>query len=420
MPTLPTLNVGFAFPVGAASSDYLVLDDADRGLLDTARLAPENLWTDVTADVVSVSTSQGTQRFDGPTLRSEAGRFTVRLKDTDRSYDPTNLDGPYVAAGVTQVTPMRAGRVRATWAGTTYNVIRGFADTWDIEYSGEPNVAFVTVPCTDGFKVLARFAGIAGSPVGAGEDTGARINRILDNAGWPASDRTIATGDSTVQATTLEGNALDLIFLTADTELGEAYIDGAGKLVSRNRHASMTETRSNTSQATFGDAGSELPYHAITPVYDHLKVVNIVRATRVGGTQQVAEVATSDLPASYDRSDLLLETDEETDEWANFLLYQNKDAEYRFAEMEIRPQTAPATLFPQVLGRKLGDRITVLRRPPGGGDPIERDVFIRGISHDITPGSWVTKWALQSATKFSFLTLDNPQLGTLDNNALAY
>ena len=33
---------------------------------------------------------------------------------------------------------------------------------------------------------------------------------------------------------------------------------------------------------------------------------------------------------------------------------------------------------------------------------------------------WVTVWTLQSASRYSFMALDNSTLGKLDSNALAY
>jgi hypothetical protein len=81
----------------------------------------------------------------------------------------------------------------------------------------------------------------------------------------------------------------------------------------------------------------------------------------------------------------------------------------------------PTNLFPQVLAREIGDRIKVVRYPPGGGSPISREVFIRGISHETTGATWITTWSLQSATKYgSFFALDHPVLGLLDQNALGF
>ena len=57
------------------------------------------------------------------------------------------------------------------------------------------------------------------------------------------------------QATSLGSDALSLLQLTADTEIGELYMDGTGSVVFRHRHAVLTDTRSITPQAVFGDAG---------------------------------------------------------------------------------------------------------------------------------------------------------------------
>jgi len=80
-------------------------------------------------------------------------------------------------------------------------------------------------------------------------------------------------------------------------------------------------------------------------------------------------------------------------------------------------------LWPHALGRQIGDRIEVWRRPPGLVTPVARDGFIRDIEHtfDVSANNWTTSWELQDAAKYGgFLTLDNPILGRLNFNALAY
>lgn len=424
MVSMPTLIVEIGFTLGASTGTYLHLDDATRGKLDTGTLAPDVAWQDVTAYVKSISLRRGSTRVEGPVLRYEAGTCSIVLDNRDRRFDPANLAGPYVAAGVTQVAPMRAVRVRATWAGVTYNLWRGFADAWQVAYAG-PRASDVTLSATDAFKILAAYDRPAVGAVGAGEDSGARVSRILDSASWPAADRVIATGDSTLQATTLEGNVLGELQLVADSEIGELYVDGAGRVVFRNRLALLEEARSNTSQATFGDdsAGAELRYADVTVDYDEAQLVNLARIARAGGTEQTAADAASQtayLIHSTDRSDLLLQTDADAASYAAFLIFQGKDPELRFGTLTVNPLRSTADLFPQVLAREIGDRVTVRRRPPGGGSAIDRDVFVRGITHEVTRAAWRTTWALQSATKFSFLTLDHASLGVLDSNALAY
>ncbi|HEU5110198.1 MAG TPA: hypothetical protein VFT95_16785, partial [Micromonosporaceae bacterium] len=78
-------------------------------------------------------------------------------------------------------------------------------------------------------------------------------------------------------------------------------------------------------------------------------------------------------------------------------------------------------LFPQVLGRQFGDRITTIRNPPGGGDPIEQDAFIRGVRHEIRALWWETTFTLQAADRFRFWTIGHPDLGQVGTtNALAF
>jgi hypothetical protein len=425
-PDLPAITFEVAFTGGATTGTYLHLDDVTRGILDTATLGPDDLWTDVSDDVQTISVSRPGTRGEGPLVKYEAGTATVQLRDRDRRYDPTNLDGPYVAGGATQVTPMRAARLLASWAGAAYNVWRGNANGWQVTWQ-DPNSSRVVFSGTDAFKILSRNVRPAVAPVGAGEFSGARIERILDAITWDDADRMIAAGDTTLQATDLEGDVLSELQLVAESELGEVYVDGAGRIVFLNRNALLTDARSNTSQATFGDAndGVELRMVDVDVSYDDTQLINRARITREGGSEQTANDAVSEtayLTAVHERSGLLMETDVAALNYAQWVVYQSKDPELRFDTLTIKPRRDPAALWPQTLGRELGDRITVVRRPPNGGDPIERDVFIRGIAHEFTndPLDWTTTFTLQSAVKGSFLVLDNAVLGQLDGNALAF
>lgn len=423
-----TLSVEIAFSLGASTSTLLHLDDPTRGLLNTGTLGDAAVdtpvWTDVTAYVLSGKTSRGASRLDGPILRYEAGTASIVLDNRDRRFDPSNLSGPYVSAGVTEVTAMRAIRVRATYGGTTYDLFRGYIDAWDIAWE-DPNWSTATVTATDAFKVLASIDRVAVATVGAGEDTGARVGRVLDSASWPAADRSVDTGDSTLQATDLSGSVLDELLLDADSELGELYVDGGGRIVFRNRTALLDTTRSNTSQATFGDGGgSELPYVDLDLANDDSTFYNTVRITRVGGSAQTATDSASQAlyyARTFTNDTIILQTDADALHYAQWLLAISKDPELRFASVTLIPQADPANLWPQALGRELGDRITVKRRPPGGGSVTTKDEFVRGIDHEFDPGGWRTTWTLQSADKYgSFLTLDNSVLGVLDTNKLAY
>lgn len=421
---MAALTVEVAFFSSAGGLGYLVLDDATDGKLNTGTLGPVD-YLDVIpdGDVKAAWIARGSQRFDGVYARAEAGRAGVTLDNATRNYDPTNLAGPYVAAGKTEIEPMRMFRLRASWAGITYPLWRGFADEWAIDYN-LPAVSLTKLTGTDGTKVVANYDSVGGASVGGGEDTGARINRVLDNAGWSSALRSVATGKTTVQSTDLSSNAWTEVLLAADTEIGEVYFDASNRLVFRNRHQLLTDTRSNTPQAVFGDQAGELGFDRIDIANDDSQVRNIIRIARVGGTTQVASDAASQLTyqrKTWGRSDLIMQTDAAAADYAAYVLSFSKTAELRFTSIRLNPVDDPDGLWPQMLGRELGDRITIKFTPPGGGARIVRDAFIRGIRHDVTGSSWFTTWTLQDATnKFQFLVLDNATLGRLDYNALAY
>ena len=106
---------------------------------------------------------------------------------------------------------------------------------------------------------------------------------------------------------------------------------------------------------------------------------------------------------------------------ALFLASQYANPELRPEEIRFAPQGDPAVLYPDLLSRKIRDRIAVKFAVPGGGDAVERDCFVESVSHTITPGNWATTFGLSSASFYTgFFILDNNTLGVLDTNKLAY
>lgn len=394
----------------------------DNIAVSNQRIGPvQGTWTNVTlAAKRGIETKRLPNRVESPVIRYDAGTATCYVNNTDRRFDPTNLDGPYGTGIRSKVTAMRPIRYRATWNAVTYDLWRGFCDLWDVDHVADV-YSEATLTASDGFKVLANNKRAAVAAVGAGEDSGARVTRILNSATWPAADRVIATGNSTLQATTLEGEALAELQAVAISEIGELYIDASGRIVFRNRQAVISETRSNTVQATFGVGRTPARTKLMT---DDATMWNEIRAQREGGVEQVASDAESQQEfqvKTYPASGLLLQTDTEVAAYAGWILYVSREPEVRFDFLEIHAHADPDTLFPIVLSREIGDRIRIVRQPAGGGDPITRDCFIRGVSHLTTGATWITTWTLQSATKYgSFFTLNHAVLGLLDSNALGY
>ncbi len=176
----------------------------------------------------------------------------------------------------------------------------------------------------------------------------------------------------------------------------------------------------------FVDLDTEIPYSSAPVQNDDATMANRVVITANAGTDQVAEDTVSQqryLTKTFTKSGLLLQTDADALQYAQFVLYQAKDPELRFVEAVFKvpvPDLA-AVAWPTLLNRELGDRVTVIRRPPGGGDPNYRDVFIRGIQMSQTENLDVEiRFAFQSATKFQFFTIGDPSLGRVGYNAIAW
>jgi hypothetical protein len=586
LPVLPQIIVeaGLLPDAPVQASTFLRLDDPSFGLLDTATLGTAIGWTDISQWVAAFTITRPSTRLQGPLWNYQASTASVLLDNSDGRFDPDNLAGPYIVGGSSQLIAMVPVRVRAVFAGVTYALYSGFADGWTpVQVTYEGGYAELALSATDAFKPLA---GITLAPVateGTGAATGARITDILTRAGWYASGdrRLISTGNSALQGTALGDTALNLMQIAADSEIGQLYVNGSGAVVFRARRDLLTDARSNTAQAVFGDlapaqssgfevslgnwaggancsvalsssaarsgsqsmamtsaaagtmtavsclAGSipsqglpcspgdmvngsawfqaatagrsclvqaafytsggtlistasgtvvtdvttaftqavisaaapataafarlitsvqgtgagaevhyaddvsiavgELAYAAVTRASDDTTIANDIQATRLGGTlqevQDAASVAKYLFPRTYARSDLILQTDADALNWAQWMLYISKGGEDRFESLQVDPQADPVNLWPQVLGRETGDRITIWQRPAGLASPVTKDCFIAGITHawDSAASSWLTTWTLQDATKYgSFMTLDNPVLGQLDANALVF
>ncbi len=186
-----------------------------------------------------------------------------------------------------------------------------------------------------------------------------------------------------------------------------------------------TGTELYTASIILIDLDAELPYADIKPSTGDEGLANYIQIARAGGTEQTVQDAASIakfLKKTHTRDDLLMETDGDALAYANALAYQWSRRVFRFARIEFNtpaPQVEDA-IWPQLLGRLFGDRITARRRPAGGGDPIEKDGFIRGLEFESDGEFWRSAWVLQDAERFSYFVIGDPILGRIGYNAIAF
>lgn len=398
----------------------------DAALWDTATWGPDDLFVDISATLRSFST---VRKFGREVAAWQAGTANYVLGNLSGDFSMDNLSGPYVTAGVTGIRPWRPIRQTATYAGITYPLYRGYAQDWIESYpvmaeTGKGD-AIVSVPCIDELGKLAAYNGLAVTPtVGASELFGARIHRILNNAGHTGT-RAIEVGSTTMQATNLSANTVTELKLTADSEGGSVYIGADGAVIGEQQYALVQNTRSITSQATFGDGGgAEIPYSDIQLSGAGDLIVNIASYARVGSTSQVVSDLTS--RALYGdrtdpRTDLICETDAQAAALASWKVSRFKAPERRVQSITIKPRRSPTTMFPIALGLRVRDLVTVIRRPPGG-QTITQYCHVAGISHQLSQGKerqWVTTFDLFSATPyraFSTSIWDTGLWGSADND----
>jgi hypothetical protein len=376
------------------------------------------IWTDLTARTRKRAWNRGRQTENE---QADTGSSRLEFQNLDRALDPENTASVYSP----NVLPMRRTRSRATFDSITFfPLFSTFIDPeygWQLEQD-ETGASFAIPQGKDGFDLLstANFSATDSFPQ---QTPGARITAILDLIGWPVAERSIDTSaeQQQIQAApsgSLTGDsALDAIQEAAETEDGVFFIDGRGFAIFHDRYHRLKSTRSTTSQGTFCDhdnyvAGRFL-YKELAPSTS--RIVNEYLVTRAGGTEQQATDATS--IAAYRRRSRSLSTVHLTDadalSFGKYKLTQTKDPQRRYDELVLQPGDDSA-MWLQILNREIGDRITVIQTPVGGGAAVSRDMYIEGIGMTVGPGVTAeARFRLSPASAFSAWVLGDAVYGLL-------
>ena len=339
------------------------------------------VWTDVSAYVLSFQTRRGrNMELD----RMTAGTASVELNNHDRRFEPGRAASPYYP----NVLPMRRLRLRATWNTVTYDLFHGFVEQWPQTYEGWGNDGRVQVTAVDAFEILtnAVFASVGARTT---ERSDLRVAYVLDQIGWPAADRSLSVGQSTIQAYDFDSyNALQHLQEVGETENGVVFVDGTGRVVFHDRHRRFKSPYS-TVAASFGDASGENPYAGMVLNFSKDQIRNDVNGVRANDAAAVPvnERDTSSVVSYLQRSypsggakALWVTSDLEVADWTRYTLSRYKEPSLRIDSFTVESQTDATVLWPLVLGREIGDKINVKRRPDGG-TAISQDSHVEAVSH---------------------------------------
>ena len=424
-----TLVVQFGLSVGAnIPTNVMVLGSATQGIIGTDVIGNTSILADYSGREMELSITHTSDRTSSKLNAYGSRTCTLKLINMDGALDP------YVLEGLGLTAPGVIMRLWKIWAGISYPIFYGFVDAWNPD-AETPELGTVTVTATDGFKLLNQPIDQLGAPIGAGEAVSVRIDNILTVMNWPAGLRALGPTDSNLQATSYGAAGLELIQDAVKNEVGEFYQQPDGYMYLRGRHSIVTDARSNTSQATFGSnrAGGEIPYVG-RPVsaWDMQTMHNRVKAQINGSTNvMVAQNSTSiglyGTQYTIEETSLNLRFDSEAQSWANYVLAQDVKPRFRFSGITISSfvENLGVSVMPHALGRRFGDRITVVRRPPAqpyGSIVDSRQLLIRGVNHTWSRKGkqWLTTWDLEPVSSTPAFVIGSATQGVIGSNALAW
>jgi len=408
------VTVSFDFSSGATFGFPMTLGDAKYGLLGTGTLAastPIEPVVDLTPNVRQISIRRGRNIMRD---QYEAGTCTVRVIDTDGSWNPQNVNSIYYP----YLTPLRKLRVAATYNGVSYFLYSGYTTEYKYTYPQGQELGYVDIICSDALRLMQQATVTTVASATAGQDTGTRTTKILDQVLWPSNMRQIDTGNTTCVADPgTARTSLDALFNAAFSEQGAFYINQEGTAVFKNR--TNTITSASATPIEFNQTGG-IPYKDLVFAFDDKLIINSAGMTRVGGTQQVSENADSIakyFPHQLNQENLVAQTDTDTLNIAKIYVATRQETTIRIDAMLIDLQdTAVPTAT--ILDLDYFQPLKITNIQPDGST-IVKTLQCQGLAWDITPNQMqVTVTTLEPIT--DGFTLGSAVQGIIGTSVLAY
>jgi hypothetical protein len=413
--TVPVVNAYINFSTGPSFAQAMILGS---GILDTNILADSvPVIVDVSNQINRIETNRGRTALSD---QFQTGSLTLRIVDQNGDFNPQNTLSPYF----TLLTPMKKVQITATYSGTTYPIFSGFITSYVTTYpdtSSFDDVAITTIQAVDAFRLaqLAQISTVTGA--NAGDLSGTRINQILDEIDWPASQRDIDAGLTTLQNDPgTNRTALQALQIATESEYGAIYVDADNNFVFQDR--GVTAGSIGGTPTVFADDGTGIDYFDATWILNDVLVFNKATITRASGSPQVAlNQASIDkyFLHSYFLNNLLMETDAVALDYAQAYVASRQETSIRCDAIVLDLYTNNYnTGIIAALDLDFFDPITVLTTQPGGST-IDKTLQIFGVRMAITPNSWKVTFTTLEPVIDAFI-LNNSIYGTLDYNVLSY
>ena len=381
--TLPAeISVSFDFSSGATFGYPFTIGDAKYGVLGTGTLGSSSVpvpIVDLTPNVRNITINRGRD------IQSDtyvAGTAVVRITDPDSYFNPQNTASPYYG----YLVPLRKVRIAATTATAQEFLFSGYTTEYRYTYDQAEQMGYVDIYVADAFRLfnLAQVTTVADS--GAGQSTGTRIGKILDQVDFPSNMRTIATGQSNCIAdpATLR-TSLNAIKNAEFSEQGAFFINGSGTAVFKSRNEVASSIAGTPIE--FNQTGG-IPYRNLVFAFDDKLIINQAQMTRYGGTAQFAQNADSIaryFPHQYSAQDLVIDTDANALNIAATYVATRAETTIRIDQMLV-DLLDPAVPTDTMIGLDYFDNLKISNIQPDGST-ITKTLQVQGLSWNISPNS---------------------------------
>lgn len=381
--TLPaTISVSFDFSQGATFGVGFEVGSAQYGVIGVNTFAASEVLEPV-VDLSNVTRQIKISRGRNIMRDTyEAGTCTVRVLDPDSNFNPQNASSPYFGF----LTPLRKIRVAATTATTQSFLFSGYVQDYRYTYPQGQEIGYVDIICSDAFRLFAMANVSTITDATAGQTTGTRVGKILDQVDFPSNMRIIDTGSTTCQvdpATTR--SSLSALQVAEFTEQGAFFIrtDGTAEFKDRSDVVESLGVAATQFNQTTG-----IPYSDLKFAFDDKLIINSATMTRVGGTTVSsidADSIAKYFPHGMNVENLVAQTDAQVQDIADIYVATRKETTIRIDAMtvDLLDTDVPTDTM---IGLDYFDNVEITNVQPDGST-IVKTLQVQGLAWDITPNS---------------------------------
>lgn len=353
-------------PVGIWADDYPLLYNANkecRGfVLERGR---QSNWDDILAATLTLE------------LDNTTGVFSI--------FGQSSF--PRISPGFTVV-------LKARYQSLWYTLFVG--DMTEYTEVGEPQNFTVTIKCVDGFRRLMDPIEGDYNPGTDAQPIKERIENLLIMGNLGNEDQYIETGTATMTNYATSRSLLDELRITARSDCGMFIVDNDGTFVYLNRDRIYGRDISPRPIPNFGDGCNthELPYAAVEPIVADNEFGNVITVANVsqGNDSPAAGMAVDQASINtygqipWSPPQLLICNASFVQGVADFQLSRRSQAFYRINSFECYP-AHNELLWDTLLPMRLGDPLTVTRRPPASY-ALYGVMLVDGMRIEATPDLW--------------------------------